>query len=169
MIEIPVSEDVIKEATRKAQEMGKLNNSITEGLGNVAGFIGEIVVGKYLNATMQNTYDYDLILGRLHIDVKTKRCTSPPKKYYDCSVADFNTKQQCDYYVFARVLYKNDKWGNAWLLGYYPKQEYIKKARFLKAGQTDGDNGFIVKADCYNMRIQDLHSIENFAFEAIFS
>ncbi len=40
-----------------------------------------------------------------------------------------------------------------------PKKDYFKQATFLKKGDPNGDNGFIVKADCYNMIIRDLKPI----------
>ena len=42
-------------------------------------------------------------------------------------------------------------------IGEYDKEKYFKDARFLKKGQRDGDNGFVVKADCYNMAISKLN------------
>ncbi len=103
---------------------------------------------------MENTYDYDLVsdCGK-RIDVKTKRTNYKPRDYYDCSIAAYNTKQKCDSYVFVRVL--ND-FSRAWILGEKGKSDYFKEARFLKKGQIDGDNGFRVKSDCYNLKISDL-------------
>lgn len=145
-----------KKAWRKAREMGKLNNSITSGDGNIAGFLGEEIANSVLGGEVTNTYDYDIVKDGRKYDVKTKRCTGEPKNYYDCSVAAFNTRQKCDEYVFVRIENVKGKWGRAWILGHYPKEEYFKDARFLKKGQRDGDNGFKVKADCYNMAIKDL-------------
>ena len=55
MIEIIVSDEVLLEARKQAVEMGKLNNSITKGQGNVAGFVGELVTAELLNGTQKNT------------------------------------------------------------------------------------------------------------------
>lgn len=155
MIEVPVSQEIISRATKKAHQMGKLNNSIRNGDGNLVGFIGEYVVSDYLNCAIENTYDYDLVHLGVRIDVKTKQCTSPPRPFYECSVAAFNTQQKCKAYIFVRV--KNQ---TAWILGWLPKDRYFKTARFLKKGEIDDSNGFTVKADCYNVRIDQLYSIE---------
>ena len=48
-----------------------------------------------------------------------------------------------------------------WILGYKTKEEYFKEANFLKQGQIDPSNNYTVKADCYNLKIKNLHSIEN--------
>ena len=53
------------------------------------------------------------------------------------------------------------KWTRAWILGLYDKEKYFKDAKFLKKGQTDGDNYFKVKANCYNMEISKLNSMES--------
>lgn len=156
MIEVKITEEMKKKAWRKATEMGEINNSITKGDGNIAGFLGEEVANSIIDGDVTNTYDYDIIKDGRKFDIKTKRCTGEPKSYYDCSVAAFNTRQRCDEYVFVRIENIKGKWGRAWILGYYPKDEYFNDARFLKKGQKDGNNNFTVKADCYNMEIRNL-------------
>ena len=169
MIEIIITEAMKKRAALKAKEMGKLHNSITNGDGNLAGFLGEEIANTLINGEITNTYDYDIIKDNIRYDVKTKRCTSKPKDYYECSVAAYNTRQNCDAYIFVRIENVDGKWGRAWVLGQYPKQEYFNDARFLKRGQKDGDNGFFVKADCYNMLISDLKKIGKQNGEEIYS
>jgi hypothetical protein len=164
MIKVEITEDMKKRAWKKSREMGVINNSIMKGDGNIAGFLGEEVANYVLCGTINNTYDYDIVTGslcgnsqRVTWDVKTKRCTSPPKPYYDCSVANYNTKQKCDNYIFVRIENKNGIWGEAWVLGWLPRDEYYKKARKLTKGEVDSSNGFIVRADCHNVAIKDLN------------
>ena len=93
-------------ANKKSKNMGKLKNSITSGEGNLAGFLGEEIIKFDLGekCTECNTYDYDIILkNKIKIDVKTKRTTVEPLDYYECSVAEYNTKQKCHVYAFVRV------------------------------------------------------------------
>lgn len=152
MKKIKIKQHHIDKAKNLSNNLGILKNSITSGEGNIAGFIGEVVVAEFLEAEHNNTYDSDLTwLGNITIDVKTKRTTVEPKDYYECSIAAYNTKQNCDLYAFCRV---NSELDTLWFLGMIPKETYFKNARFLKKGQLDGDNGFIVKADCYNMEIK---------------
>ena len=154
MIEIKPSLDSINEAKSMANEMGKLRNSITKGDGNIAGFLGEIMMRKYFNAEQSNTYDYDLTLpDGMTVDVKTKRTSVKPKEHYDCSIAALNTKQRCDYYAFVRVL--ND-YSRGWFLGLIPKEDYFKSSLLMRKGDIDPDNNFTVKTDCYNMSINNL-------------
>lgn len=142
--------------------MGELNNSITKGKGNIHGFLGEIITANFLNTNTSNTYDYDIIFNNLKIDVKTKRVNTAPKEYYECSIADLNTKQKCDVYVFTRILKDMTK---GWLLGYINKKDFFEKAKFLKKGTVDPSNNWKVSTDCYNLSISKLKNIENLKYE----
>jgi len=154
MIEVIVSDDIKQKAKKKAQDLGNLNNSITKGDGNISGFIGEFIAAEIMSGDVHNTFDYDVVLkDGTKIDVKTKRTTVKPKDFYECSVAKYNTNQRCDGYAFVRV--KNDL-SIGWFLGYLPKDKYFKIAKHLKKGDIDPSNNFVVKADCYNVKISEL-------------
>jgi len=154
MLEVRVSDDILLKARDLAEDMGKLHNSITSGQGNVAGFIGELVVADLLNAERQNTKDYDLVLADgSTVDVKTKRTSVEPRTHYDCSVARLSLHQQCDKYAFCRV--KND-YTICWFLGLIPHDRYFELARELKKGEIDPSNNYTVKSDCFNLSIEDL-------------
>jgi len=154
IIEVIPSKESIEEATKMAEEMGTLKNSITEGDGNVAGFLGEVLVRKLLKAEQKNTYDYDLVLkdGKT-VDVKTKRTKVKPRLSYECSVAKLNTRQKCDYYAFIRI---TKTMSRAWFIGLIPKNTYFSNSKFMKKGEVDEDNDFTVKSDCYNMSIDNV-------------
>ena len=154
---IKILETHIEQAEKMSKQMGQLNNSITKGKGNIIGFLGEIIVANYLNIVLKNTYDYDLVYKNKKIDVKSKRVTTPPKAYYECSIAALNTKQKCDLYVFTRI--KNDL-SEGWILGYLEKEKYLTDSKFLKKGEIDSDNGWKVLTDCYNLPINKLKDIE---------
>lgn len=154
MIEVAITPTMLVEARDKAAEMGKLRNSITSGAGNIAGFIGEAIAQQVLGGKLDNTYDYDLVLDNgTKIDVKTKQTSVKPLDSYDCSIANLNTKQQCDYYAFVRV--KND-FTVGWYLGVYSKELYMRDAVFMKKGTVDPSNGYVVKSDCWNLKISKL-------------
>ena len=154
MQEIEITLDMIDKARVKAKDMGRLNNSILQGRGSVAGFIGEQIALHCLGGTWENTYEYDIILpDGSKVDVKTKQTSVTPLPEYACSVANFNTKQECDMYAFVRV--KGDL-TVGWYLGSVTKEEYFKKARFMKKGDIDPSNNYKVRADCYNLTIKEL-------------
>jgi hypothetical protein len=157
MIEVTITPEMVEKAKKKAEDLGELRNSITEGQGNLAGFIGEYVAAHIMGGEVKNTRDYDMVMpDETKIDVKTKRCTSPPKPHYDMSVADFNTSQRCDKYVFVRVMKNLSK---AWVLGEMDKDEFYQTARFVEEGQYDPSNDWRCKADCWSVLISQLHEV----------
>ena len=154
MITLSMTGTEISEAQAQANNMGQLNNSITSGQGNAAGFLAELAVARHLGATQANTYDYDLVMADgTTIDVKAKRTTVVPRPYYECSVAAYNTKQKCDYYSFCRV---SSDMNTVWLLGTIKKNDYFDKAKLRTKGEVDPSNNFKFKADCYNLKISEL-------------
>ena len=118
-------------------------------------YIGEEVAKSVLDGDIKDTYDYDIIYQNTKVDVKTKERTVAPKSYYECSVADFNTKQACDEYAFVSVL---NTLKEAWYLGKISKLDFYKKATFHRKGEVDTNNNFTFKADCYNIPISLLIS-----------
>jgi len=162
MKHIKILKEDIELARKMSDNMGVLNNSITKGQGNIIGFLGEIIVAQYLDITLNNTYDYDLIYNDKKIDVKSKKVSSPPRDYYECSVAALNTKQKCDLYVFTRI--KNDL-SEGWILGCLEKEKYLTASTFLKKGSIDPDNNWKVSTDCYNLPINKLKNIEELYYE----
>ena len=157
MIEIDITTDMIEQCKAKAEDIGRLKNSITKGQGNLAGIVGEYIVHKYLkDSEWQNTYDYDLIENNKKIDVKTKRCSSKPRDNYDCSVAETSLHQGPDEYIFVRIL--NDL-SKAWILGRMGRDTFFKKAKHMKKGQVDKSNNFKVHANCYNLQIKELDTL----------
>lgn len=154
MIEIKLTLEDFRKAKQLATEMGALRKSITKGSGNMAGFLGEIAACRVYGATINNTYDFDLLLsdGR-KADVKTKRTTVAPRPDYDCSVAQYNTRQACDIYIFTRLLIETE---TVYVLGHYDKLKYFEDARFWLKGELDPRNNYTVKASCFNMQISQL-------------
>ena len=158
---VSVEAEWIDNASSKAQSLGVLNNSISKGKGNLIGFVGEYAVLSFIkDGHLSNTYEYDIITPTSTIDVKTKGCSSVPLDHYVCSIAAYNTKQKCSHYAFVRMFYDFEK---CWVLGWIEKEKYFDEAKFLKQGEEDGDNGYIVKADCYNLPIKKLNDIEFFS------
>lgn len=158
MIEINITEQQ-KTSAKQRFPFKELNGSIMQGKSNIYGALGEIVVLDYFKELYdiedKSTYDYDLIIGGYKVDVKTKRTTVTPKPYYLCSIT-WNIKQKCKYYFFVRI--KEDL-SKAFLLGYISKEMFFEQADFKKKGDLDV-NGFVFKADCYNLQIKNLNKFK---------
>jgi hypothetical protein len=159
IVQIPIPDSLKKLAEAKSRQVGELRNSITNGAGNVAGAIGEMVVAAYTGARIDDEYEYDLMLpDGSRVDVKTKRTTVPPDPSFECSIAAFNTSQLTDAYCFVRVM---NGLSAAYILGWISKRDYFDRATFRREGDVDPDNNFVFKADCYNLRVSDLHPIQH--------
>lgn len=161
MIHIDIDESFLEEvedkAREEAREMGNLNGSIEDGDGNFAGLLAEYLFVDYFGGERDPTFDYDVVWDGKKIDVKTKRRSVKPEPYYECSIADFNTEQDCDWYYFVSILYDKSE---AWLLGYKSPEDYYEKAEFHEEGDYDPDNGFTFKADCWNLPISELDQVD---------
>ena len=158
MKKFKISEGALEKAKARAEALPLLNNSIRKGKGAIVAYLGEAIVERVLNGKIEDTYDYDVVYGdTMKVDVKTKERTVAPKEHYNCTVADFNTKQECDEYAFVSVL--NDH-STAWYLGKISKEDFYKEAKFYKEGELDPDSppstDFYFKADCYNIPISKL-------------
>ena len=167
---IPHNSTMVQEALRKAKKLGELNNSITKGHGNAAGYLGEESVASYLNADVVTNRNHDLVLNNKTIEVKTKRRTVKPQDSYEVSISKTSLHQQPDVYVFVSLQFesriKDGKNKGAykglqhvWLLGSKTPEEYFKAATLWKKGTVDPSNNFKTHADMYNLPISELDEV----------
>lgn len=163
-IEVDITPDMLERAEFKANQMGVLRNSIRQGKGNLAGFLGEeIVLSAWGGSLSHNTYQHDVEFEGTTFEVKTKDRTVRPRIDYEASVANFNARQQADFYVFTSLLRVGLDYTTGYIIGIYSKADYITYSTFLKKGDVDPSNGWVVSADCYNLRYSDLHRFESWA------
>lgn len=159
VVEIQI-EEIQVERAKKLYSFGSLNGSITKGLSNLYGAVGEIMVFDYLKnkheIIFDSTYDYDMIVSGRKVDVKTKKTTVTPQLNYLCGIPAFNITQKCDYYFFCRV---KEDFKTGFLLGYISKLDFFKMAVFKKKGELD-INGFAFKGDCYNLEVSQLNNFK---------
>ena len=153
MKKLKITKTALDRVRVRAEKLPLLKNSIRNGEGKIVAFIGEEVAKHVLKGRIEDTYDYDVIYGQTKVDVKTKERTVAPRSFYECSVANFNTRQDCDEYAFVSVL---DNFQEAWYLGKISKKKFYETATFHKKGEVDPANNFTFKADCYNIPIHKL-------------
>lgn len=163
-IEIDITDEMFARAKTKADEMGALRNSIRNGQGNLAGFLGEeVVLTAWGCAESQNTYQHDVTFEGVTFEVKSKDRTVPPRLDYMASVANYNPRQRADFYVFTSLVRpnKDDRlfFTKGYVIGIMSKEDYLRQATFMKKGQIDPTDprGWTIKADCYNLAYQHLH------------
>lgn len=158
-IEIDVSERVRELAREYARNLGQLPGSIREGKGNFVGFIGKIIVANYLEVDLHvESKNYDLIYGGRRASVKSKEAKGCPDPWFEATVTKKGAdKQDCEIYIFTRV---SKDFKKAWILGWYPKWQFLEEAEEMPVGHIDITNGHVITEECYNMEISKLHPIE---------
>ena len=160
MLKVDLTPAMIREAARLDAAMGELRNSIRQGQGNVAGILGELAFLKaYPEAVRIDSYDFDILLNGKRVEIKTKDRTVQPKPHHECSVSNYNATQKTDFYFFVSLYRTEAGYQSAYLLGYLSPDEFFARARHLRAGEIDPSNGYTVRADCYNVRIDELNPI----------
>jgi hypothetical protein len=165
-LEVDITPKMLANAATKAREMGVLNNSIRKGEGNLVGFLGEeVVLAAWEESQSCNTYQHDITFEEVSFEVKSKDRTVFPRLSYECSVANYNTKQRADFYVFTSIYRPNrdlkDVYTKGHIIGVISKQDYFEQANFLKAGTIDPSNNWKVSADCFNLPYQALSRFQN--------
>jgi hypothetical protein len=163
-IEIEITPEMTARAQEKAQEMGELRNSIRRGQGNLAGFLGEeVVLAAWSGSESHNTFQHDITFEDVTFEVKTKDRTVEPRADYEASVANFNTRQQADFYVFVSLFRPKgtQEYQRGYVIGVIEKEAYKQQANFLRVGDTDPSNGWRVSADCYNLPYEKLVSFKD--------
>lgn len=158
IITVDITKEMKERSEYRAKTMGKLKNSVERGETNVYGFIGEEAVAHYLGVPIIDTYEYDLIYRGVKIDVKTQVSEFKPSSNYEVTVYNFNTNQQCNIYVFARV--QKTYMNYAWICGWQGKEEFFQKATLRKKGDIDLSNNYRYKEDKWNLSISSLRDLE---------
>ena len=158
-IRVEITQEMMEIAKAKAKDLGVLKNSIRKGEGNLVGFLGEeLVLVAFPGSKSENTYQHDISTSDLTFEVKSKDRTVDPLLHYEASVANYNTSQRADYYVFTSIF--RDKKTNAYthghIIGMVGKDSYKQMATFLNVGDIDPSNGWEVKAACYNLPYREL-------------
>jgi hypothetical protein len=134
--------DVTPEQLARAEKwfsFKELKDSITNGDGNLAGALGEVVFMDYLSNTGRvadyvGTHGHDLTFGGYTMEIKTKRSNYAPKPNHNATVAVTSRHQNPDVYVFAQCLYDYAK---LWLCGWMFREDFYEQSIFYEAGEHD--------------------------------
>lgn len=170
ILKLPITHKLIKHA-EELSLTESLNKSITKGERNVMGTLGELCYITLLShiydledIEYEPNYNYDLRIGGVKVDVKSKQRTVAPQSHYAASIVAYSKdKQLCDYYAFTTITVgKHDTdFKDFYFLGHIKKSDYFQRATFMRKGQSDGGNHhkgqeFKIRADCYNLNYSEL-------------
>ena len=157
MFRIPAIKFIVDAAKIRAAKIGRLNGSITDGAGNLAGASYEIAHNLLFGGKMtsgEEMYDYDLSMPEgwfrndpkfgTKLECKSKRRTIKNTDLrWDASIADKagkGTEQNCDAYTFSSVHMTDNNTPNwIWFMGVIPKKEYFagRKGNLLQENELD--------------------------------
>ena len=173
MIKLPFSEAMVERSKDKALTLGSINNSILQGRGNLAGYLGEEALAPFVNAKIVSNnrglekYNHDLLLENLdRLEVKTKRRTVSPKGFYDVSIAKTSAHQRPDLYAFISLEFSKSTKSHPktyyglksiWLCGFITAERFWQESVLWKKGQIDTRNNFKTHVSMYNLEIRNLH------------
>ena len=162
IIEIVPTADDLKMASDRAAQLGVLPNSFTGGRGRMTGFLGEIAFGNYYKDCCyvgDTSFTHDFVLDDWKIEVKSKSCSSKPKVEYNVSVNGGENKEWLnDIFFFTRV---NSSYSRVWLLGWMKRDNFIRRAEYRKAGESDSD-GFTHQSSGFHLSIKQLRRPDSF-------
>lgn len=167
MIHLIIPDSIRRRATAiskpLAAKYASNSTSIRGGAGHYYAKIGEIMVSEYYDWKHVDTYDNDVYASRtnLRVEVKVKQRTVKPRAHYLASVAAYNTKQDCDNYLFCSVVGDRE----LYIIGWYPKPSFISDATFYRRGDPDPQSppgqDWRFRADCYNIPYARLNQLGN--------
>lgn len=163
----PIPADIIPVAQLKADTLGPLRNSIREGEGNFAGYLGQLCAKRAFRWDHPDGRQFDLRdpdTG-LTYDCKTKERGMFAHPGWWASVPKANTSQKCDHYLFANVFISEAT--KNWMvqfMGTMEPVEFYRRAQYFPEGTPDPNDhsgsGFTFQTDCYNVEYGDLNPIE---------
>jgi hypothetical protein len=109
MISLTFDNYMLERAKEKAVSLGSLNNSILQGAGNLAGYLGEEALASHTGAEIVSNnrgldkYNHDLLMPTgQRVEVKTKRRTVAPRDYYGTPEEVLWAKEHLAMRVYAR-------------------------------------------------------------------
>jgi hypothetical protein len=160
MIEIITNPELRTEALQIATPLmakyEKNKKSIRRGKGHYLAKLAEMASARRLGWKHIDTFHADteaiLVNGQNRkVEIKVKDRNVPPQGHYNATVACYNTKQACDYYMFCSTLRDEV----VYILTIIPKDVFLANATLRREGELDPDGppgqNWKFRADCYNM------------------
>lgn len=163
IIFVPITDKEKQIIVAAASRRGSLNNkTLMDGEGNTSGYAGELIVNKYLKSkgfkyVGDKSKDYDFQSGGIKLDVKSKGNSVQPKIDYDCTIPQYQRRQNCTHYVFVRI---NKDLTGGWINGWISKEEFGQLASARTSGQSYNNAGRQTRGDHDVVLVKDLYPID---------
>ena len=149
LISTVVTPSLLEQATEMARTVPRLRLSQTEGRYNIAAALSELAAAQFLKIPIEGNLQFDLHYKGKRVDVKSATSNVVPNYTYNGCIPVVNSHQETDYYLFTRVLRRNEKLTAVYLMAYMRRDGYYAKAHFLRAGASHG--GMVAKFDTYSL------------------
>jgi len=98
-------------------------------------YYGKKAVSEHLSSKLIDGDGYDLIFKNKKISVISQSARVEASIFQTSYIEKESRNQNCDIYVFIRILVKDDK---LWIGGWLPRDVFWSIARFNKAGKKSG-------------------------------
>jgi len=147
LISTVVTPSLLEQATEMARTVPRLKLSQTENRYNIPAALSELVAAQFLQIPIEGNFQFDLNYRGKRIDVKSATSAVVPNYTYNGCVPVVNSHQETDYYLFTRVLRRNEKPAAVYLMAYMRRDGYYAKAHYIRAGASHG--GMVPKFDAY--------------------
>lgn len=161
MVRVDITERMRSRAASRAERIGILPSSFTNGKGALHGFVGEYMVIDYLSgdqdAEPDDTFAYDININGYGLDVKTKRSNYAPIPRHYCDIPEVQRNQNCYMYAFCQTDFDLTV---GWIVGWIRKREFFQKARFVPKGEYNEKIKWTCRESCYSLQIKHLNKIE---------
>ena len=144
-IEIPVTEDILKEAQERDQIKRDIYGDIktrrtNKSFHRMTGFIAEVAINRTfgkLKYSDDNHYDFigNIKDRQITFDSKANSCQSIPQPHYEASIYDEGNFKS-DVYIISRVLYNKEfnEYHKVWINGFISQKNFIKHRFLVKKG-----------------------------------
>jgi len=169
MIEVNVTQDMLKEAKRRAKEavnrfgVGGTHRTHSSRQ-KITGFLAEVCINNvFPDIKYSGELNVDFYFQSMSIDSKAQGCNTKPLDYYSATLYEEQRKRHTDYYIFNRV--KND-FSKVWICGIISKERFFKLAELKKAGTKT--NNFTYEQARYEIQYKDLDCLESFVNQNCF-
>lgn len=164
MIEITLNDSQMWQAFNNEKHLpSKMKYSVSGDLweNRMAGCMGELACALHLKTNLQHDYEYDILHNGLRIDVKTMRRGVMPSENFACRVTIHGHMQECDIYVFANVVHRNDKFDRiVKLCGWATKVEVEQWTRVFKGDPWPEHPNKKERSDAYKSTYAELRPME---------
>lgn len=183
-VKILITKDIFDTALARALNLPKYKLNFKQHLqaadgelqAKLEGAIGEVVVGKWLQANQigykddRENHRHDYALGNgFSLEIKTKVRTVTPRPDYACSIPAYTINMQtANLYAFVSLTQIKgmglapEKYSEAHIVGLISKEAFKKAAKYWEEGQIDPANGYPVKMNCYNVLINQMTKPSDF-------